>query len=343
MIKIKNIYYMLSYAFQTLAEKGYEKVGTEEFDNISDLFSAILIKGVSTQIKRGLEKEYKLYSDEISTVKGKVDISESINRQSLEKKKACCSFDELTVDSYMNRIIKTTFYYLLKSDASIEHKKQIKKLLIYFDGVEFIPINQINWKIQYNKNNKTYRMLLGICNLVIKGLLQTEESGDVRLTKFLDEQKMCRLYEKFILEFYRKEVPSISANASKIEWQLDDGFDDLLPEMKSDIMLSCKNKVLIIDAKYYEQSTQQYYEIDKLHSGNVYQIFTYVKNKQEEDQSKEVAGMLLYAKTDVGLVPNVEYKMSGNKISARTLDLNTDFQEIRKQLLNIVEDFFLLA
>lgn len=51
MIKIKNIYYMLVYAFNVLNEEGYKKVGTEEFDNIADLLSAILVKGVSTQIK----------------------------------------------------------------------------------------------------------------------------------------------------------------------------------------------------------------------------------------------------------------------------------------------------
>ena len=46
MIKIKNIYYMLSYAFQTLNDKGYNKVATEEFENTAELFSEILIIGV---------------------------------------------------------------------------------------------------------------------------------------------------------------------------------------------------------------------------------------------------------------------------------------------------------
>ena len=47
MIRIQNIYYMLSYAFQVLNEQGYKQVATEEFDNVVELCVPILIKGVS--------------------------------------------------------------------------------------------------------------------------------------------------------------------------------------------------------------------------------------------------------------------------------------------------------
>ena len=63
MIRIQNIYYMLSYAFQVLNEQGYKQVATEEFDNVAELCAAILIKGVSLQIKRGLGKEYVVQSE----------------------------------------------------------------------------------------------------------------------------------------------------------------------------------------------------------------------------------------------------------------------------------------
>lgn len=73
---------------------------------------------------------------------------------------------------------------------------------------------------------------------------------------FLDEQRMCRLYEKFILEYYRKEFKNlITANASQIPWQLDDEESSMLPVMQSDIMLQRGDRVLIIDAKYYALSS----------------------------------------------------------------------------------------
>ena len=57
-IFIKNIYYMLSYAFTALKGSVYEDVRTEAFDNIWNLFAAILSKGIGLQLKQGLYREY---------------------------------------------------------------------------------------------------------------------------------------------------------------------------------------------------------------------------------------------------------------------------------------------
>ena len=273
-------------------------------------------------------------------------MSESLKTMSLQRKQLVCSYDEFSVNSYLNRILKTTMELLLKSDISKTRKKELRKLLVFFADVETLDPHYINWNVQYNRNNQTYRMLVTVCYLVIKGLLQSDVDGSTRMMDFLDEQRMCRLYEKFLLEYYRKEHPEVTANASQIAWQLDDDISDLLPTMQTDIMLTQKRdgvaRVLIIDAKYYSHTTQVQFDTHAVHSGNLYQIFTYVKNKEAElkDSDHEVSGMLLYARTDAEIQPDQDYRMSGNHIAVKTLDLNCDFSEIRKQLNGIVDDYF---
>ena len=344
MIPIRNIYYMLSYAFRVLNEQGYKSVETEQFDNVAELCAAILAKGVSSQLKRGLGRDYIEKTESLSALRGRVEISESIKTRSILRRQLICSYDEFSENSYMNRIIKTTMELLLHSAISKTRKKELRKLLMYFGEVEPLDIHSINWRIQYNRNNQTYRMLVSICYLVIKGLLQTNSDGTTRLMDFLDDQHMCRLYEKFILEYYRKEFPMLSASASQIPWSLDDGESTMLPVMQSDIMLSKGSDVLIIDAKYYARTTQTQYDTHTLHSGNLYQIFTYVKNKDAEfgDRPHTVSGMLLYAATDEAIQPNFSYQMSGNKVSVKTLDLNLDFSQIAAQLNAIAAEYFKL-
>ena len=342
MIPVQNIYYMLSYAFQMLNEQGYKDIATEPFDNVAELCAAILSKGIAVQLKRGLAKEYISQTEALSSLRGKIDITESIKSQSLLRKQLICTYDDFTVNNYLNRILKSTVELLLHADISKTRKKALRKLLIYFSDVDVLDVHSINWNIRYDRNNQTYRMLISICYLVVKGLLQTNTDGSTRMMDFMDEQCICRLYEKFLLEYYRKEHPAITARASQIPWKLDDGFGDMLPIMQSDITLSKGNRTLIIDAKYYAHNTQTQYNVHTLHSANLYQIFTYVKNKEAscDDATHEVSGMLLYAKTDEAIQPDHEYHMSGNKISVRTLDLNCDFLEIRKQLDNIVSMSF---
>ena len=205
MIPIQNIYYMLSYAFQVLNEQGYKNIATEQFNNTGELMAAILEKGIAIQIKRGLGKEYIPQTEALSSLRGKIDIAESIKTQSMLRKQLICTYDEFSVNSIMNRIIKSTVELLLRSNISKQRKKNLRKLMVYFSEVDFIDLYTVNWNVQYNRNNQTYRMLISICYLVVKGLLQTQSNGHTKLMDFLDEQRMCRLYEKFILEYYRRE------------------------------------------------------------------------------------------------------------------------------------------
>ena len=339
MIRIQNIYYMLSYAFRVLNEQGYRQVAVEKFENAAELCTEILIRGVSAQVKRGLSKAYMVQAEPLSTPRGKIDISASVKKQTMLKRQLACQYDEFSVNSYMNRIIRTTMDMLLKCSISKDRKKRLRKLLVCFSEVKPLERNSINWKLQFNKNNQTYQMLISVCYLILNGLLQTTSDGSIKLMDFIDEQRMCRLYEKFILEYYKKEHPELKTSASQIPWNTDDGYNEMLPIMQSDIMLRKQKKILVIDAKYYTHTTQKQYDVNTLHSGNLYQIFTYVKNL-DIDCTGDVSGMLLYAKTDELILPNNDYNIGGNTIAVKTLDLDCDFPAIREQLDNIVLKYF---
>lgn len=332
---------MLSYAFQTLQKESYKDLATEEFDNIAELYAAILEKGISMQIKRGLVRSYIDKTETLSTIRGKMDISDSIKTQALLRRQMVCTYDDFSVNMELNRILKSTALTLMRSDIKKERKKSLRNLMLFFTEVDEIDLHTVNWNRTYSRNDQTYQMLVGICYLVYKGQLQSQKVGERKLMDFQNEQLPSHLYEKFILEYYRKEHPELTANASFIPWQLDDGVDDMLPRMKTDISLSTRDgrKVLIIDAKYYGHTTQMQFGSNTLHSGNLYQIFTYVKNRQAgmAEGSSPVSGMLLYAKTDEEIVPDQEYQMSGNKITVRTLDLNQPFKQIAEDLDGIAQ------
>ena len=216
MICVQNIYHMLAYAFQILQEKGYASFATEEFENTAELLSAIIVKGVSIQIKRGLGQIYIEKTTPLSSLRGKMNIAESIKQQTIIKQQLVCTYDDFSVDSYMNRVLKATMELLLRYDITKARKKELRNLLFYFKDVKTIDVYSINWRFQYNRNNCSYQMLMFVCYLIIKGLLQTTADGSMKLMQFLDEQRMCRLYEKFILEYYRRHYPQIKTTASQI-------------------------------------------------------------------------------------------------------------------------------
>lgn len=333
--RVQNIYYMLAYAFRVLHENGYKNVAAEKFENGLELLSAILCRGVSIQIKRGLGRQYLTREEALSSPRGKVEVNDSVKMLVTRKKQLVCAYDEFSVDAYPNRIIKTTMSVLLRSNLSKPRKKELRKLLIFFDGVSLLNIHTINWNIPYDRNNQTYRMILAVCQMLLKGMLQTESAGAFRMMEYLDDQSMARLYEKFILGYYQREHPELKAYAPQIDWAVTDGCDFQLPTMQTDIVLSGRNsgKTLIIDAKYYSHNMQVKapYTTRTVHSANLYQIFAYVKNWPTAP-NESVAGMLLYAGTDDEIQPDSDYQISGNTISVKTLDLDRDFIDIANKL-----------
>jgi 5-methylcytosine-specific restriction enzyme subunit McrC len=343
MIKIKNIYYMLAYAFSVLNEDGYKKMASEEFEHVADLFAAILEKGISNQIRRGLGKEYISRTDLLRSPRGRIDVSASVKGQTILKKHLVCEFDEYSENAYINQILKTTALLLLRSpDVENRQKHTLKKVMFYFHNVDELNPRHIGWPgIKYNCNNATYKMLINICYLVICGMLLSDQEGAMKLSQYIDDQRMHSLYERFLLQYYRKHYSELKVSAAHIDWNVDDGVIDFLPIMKSDITLEYGGKTLIIDAKYYSRTMQRndQYNTRKIHSGNLYQIFTYVKNKDIAGNGN-VGGVLLYAKTDEEITPDNDYIMSGNKFSVKTLDLDKDFFIVERQLKSIVEDYF---
>jgi 5-methylcytosine-specific restriction enzyme subunit McrC len=144
--------------------------------------------------------------------------------------------------------------------------------------------------------------------------------------------------ERFVLGYYRRHYPQLGASAAHLDWNASGDKMEYLPIMKSDITLRYKGRTLIIDTKDYQHTmaANGMFNTRTLHSHNLYQIFTYVKN-MDAANTGSVSGLLLYAKTDEDIVPDCEYIMGGNRISVKTLDLNTDFRNTAKQLNQIAD------
>lgn len=342
---IKNFYYMLSYAYKSLEKEGFNNLVNEEFDNIYDLFAAILNLAVPHLLKQGLYKKYKNLDDDLSTLKGKIDVQKSISLIVQNKRKLNCEFDELTVDNELNQIIKATVKILIfAKEVKSSNKKGLKRSLLFFNEISELDLSSINWgRIQYNRNNQTYKLIINLCYMVIQKYIALNESGTQLMNNFVDEQTMDKLYEKFLIKYIMKHYPQYKVRSKEIKWLIEGEENagiDFLPKMQSDILISHKSKHLVIDAKYYGDVLQTHHRTDqeKVRSNHLYQIYSYVKNL-DVYKNGEVSGALFYALIKDQQVPKLDYIIEGNKISVRTIDLNKPFYHITKQINSFIDDW----
>lgn len=338
-ILIHNVYYMLAYAFHELRQNNYAQIAGEAFDDIYDLFAEIIARGISYQLKQGLFRQYVAKNESMQTVRGKIDINGTIANKMRNIHQIACDYDELSENNIYNQILLSTATLLIKhSDVKKEKKSKLKRLMLFFQNVEPIDVHTIRWDaLRFDRNNQNYRMLLYLCYFIISEWVMTTESGKFKMREFSDDH-MCRLFEKFVLAYYKKHHPELKPCAAQINWNIEfeQSTTNILPIMQSDILLTIDDRTLIIDTKYYAHTMQQQYNKATIHSNNLYQIHTYV-TEYDENHSGKVDGMLLYAKTQEEIVPDGQLKRKdGNYIYFRTLDLNTDFEAIKKRLDSFV-------
>ena len=339
-ILILNIYYMLAYAFQELRKNNYAEVDKEIFEDIYDLFAELLARGISYQLKQGLYKEYVPKDDSLQTVRGKIDINGTINNRLHDSRRIHCDFDELSENNIYNQILVTTAMILIKhSEVKKDKKAKLKQLMLFFQNVKPVDIHAIRWKaLRFDRNNRNYRMLLYICYFIINEWLLTTENGQFKMPEFSDDH-MCRLFERFVLEYYKKHHPEVKANAAQIGWNIVEESTDtsILPIMQSDIVLTLGERTLIIDTKYYSKIMQEQYDKKTLRNSHLYQIRTYV-DEYDREHRHNVDGMLLYAKTKEEDFEDAHIThRDGYSLLIRTLDLNTKFENIKKRLDSFVE------
>lgn len=339
-IPIKNIYYMLSYAYDVLKQGENVTLANEEFDNIYDLFGKILVNGVSSLIKRGFNREYLSVSDELPVLRGKININETIKRQSYILGRMNCEFDELSSNVLFNQIIKTTLVTLMKyKQLEKGILQQIVNISRYFDGIDIIRLEKSHFsRIRFHRNNRFYQLIIDICELLFDEVIVMSNNGETLFKDFIRDNRMATLYEKFILNFYKKELSTVKVYSPIFEWDKDVDFDhvgqNFLPIMRSDIVLQTRQKQLIIDAKYYKNALQvrNVGDAKKLISPNLYQIYTYINNSTFDG---EKIGMLIYPVVDTEF--DFVYSVQGKKIYVKTLNLNTQWENIYGRLIEMAQ------
>lgn len=340
-IPIKNTYYMLSYAWDTLKTDDSIDNESKEFDNIYNLLTKIYLEGLKSIIKRGIYKDYISKQEELGTLRGRINITESINDLSFLKNKMICEYDDFSTNNTLNSMIKSTIDLLMNnSKLDKEYKEKLKIDRLYFNNVNSIDLSlSLFSRVTYNKNNIHYKMLVDISKLIYGGLLIIEEDGNFKFLDFIRDRQLANLYEKFILNFYKtKLLKRYTVHSPIVNW---DAYANViadqrfLPIMKTDIVVEDKeeNVQTIIDTKFYSNTlyNSQYQSTGKIHSNNLYQIYSYINNSIFDG---EVRGMLLYPQIIEKI--DASYVISGKRIMIKTVNLDDDWEAIEESLLSII-------
>ncbi len=107
--------------------------------------------------------------------------------------------------------------------------------------------------------------------------------------------------------------------------------------MRTDVTLESKTRKIIIDTKFYLSTLQEHHQKETIHSGNLYQMQSYLTNIEEKggELNRHCEGILLYPTVNKEL--NLSYQFKNHKFQVKTINLNQDWKGIHERLMGIIQ------
>ena len=340
-IPVRNIYYLLCYAWDHVREGETVDVGSENFGGLIDLFAKVLNEGVSRLVSRGLDRDYFAVHEDIRGLKGKLDLATTVKRNLLLNGKTHCAFDELSYDVPQNRILKATLRRLtLVAALDPAERRRTERLYRKLDAVSDVRLTATLFRtVRIHRNNRFYSFLLHLCRIIHENLLVNEEEGTAQFRDFReDEHQMGLVFQQFVKTFCERET-DYRVSAPRIAWFGAEGTEaDLrhLPGMQTDIVLRAPERTIIVDTKFYTSPLDTRFGVERAKSGHLYQIFAYVTNwaAAAPVSDPEPEGWLLYAAVDGDF--DYRFELMGRSIRVCSIDLAQEWREIEGELKGLV-------
>ena len=200
-----------------------------------------------------------------------------------------------------NRILKATARDLARAesiDAKLAHELMV--ICRQLADVADIRLNlEVFRGVSIHRNNSQYALLLRVSYMVCKELLPSTSGFGSRFHDILkDEEKMSRVFDEFLRNFYYYEQNEYRVAREEMMWdalELSTSEYNMLPIMRTDITLRSNRVTLIVDAKYYATPFPISYGRKKIQSAHLYQLYAYLRHAKIETPERRVAGAVVYA------------------------------------------------
>ena len=343
-IPIANLYYLLAYAWNhRLTEAELASVDADSCPDLNNFFARVLTTGTRSLLRRGLDRSYLAETEETPRIRGRIDFATSEKTLSRTRGKLVCTYDELSPDVLHNRILKATLRLLL-GDASLESelRPSLRQVLEPFGRVIDLRVSPRHFhRVQLHRNNRAYRFLLHLCELVHRSHLPARApDGRLRFRDFArDERIMARVFEDFVRNFAGRHLTGARVSAPKINWTADDftgGAEHALPAMHTDVAIVWPHRKLILDCKYYREALTSRYDTLRHRSGNLYQLNAYLTNQAHEPGWEQAEGMLLYPSNGYHLRHRFTLHRR-HPVTIATIDLAQPWPVIHSELNDLLE------
>ncbi len=345
-----NFFKMLLYSEKILDLPSFQnKIKIEEGEDLVDFMAKLFCESMTPIIQDGIYRNYTSVVEEISTIRGKLLVVQSIRSPRISQEKFFCEYDEFSVDILENQILLYCSQLLSELVVNEKYKEKLVRIQqqLQKEGVSEKILDTYHLdQITYQKFNEQYEEILKLCEFILRITWYGDFSNkeEIPINGFL--YNMNTLFQNFVTKAIEKIFVDFN-----VDWKVREQILENIPNipdgiptktikpgiLKPDIVIRTKKDVakLIIDTKYKDHDPP---------AADYYQSLAYAL-------TMDCPVLLLLPKfgdrrkEDFKLIPEFDKDV---KISVRSIDLSEDpevteyIELIKNRLEEIVKPFLKL-
>ena len=382
-IPVKNIWLLLLYAFPYIRDKHLLPSKRVKWEDppaeICVLVARMLCHEVQLRLRRQLNRDYLPTEAVLTRLRGRIDLLTTERHQLLRQGRIACKFHNFTIDTPRNRFVKSALEKMeaqlmrLAGDPRLRDQamdkwtqqakdfaklsRQLSRLMHEMGVLAPAPAPGSPALENFGRHDSVDRPMVELAKLAHALALPTEEPADPRGIPRPEIDKnptwLGEIFEKAVLGFFSidSEMQNWTAKSSNQKWNFDeqnssDGIGELLPEMRTDIVLTDQKdgRQIVIETKFGKSLTNRkdVKGRPKLISSHLYQLYAYIMTQNQSipdsdatDDGTIVEGVLLYPTSNQRQKLDEHATIQNHRFRFLTINLADDSDKITEQLRQI--------
>jgi 5-methylcytosine-specific restriction enzyme subunit McrC len=341
-VPIANLYYLLCYALNRLELRDEVPVAALQGATPSDLLAVVLTAETRRLRLRGVPLAYRVHGEDTRAPRGRIALGETMGRALVPQGRVHCDVSELTADVPFNRALKAGLRALAGHPRVDPARRQgLRRHVVAFGEVADVQLTEATLAAAATgRAEALHRRLLGLLQLVLLGLPERANAGDALLPDFFgNPQAMGRLFEDFFRSFLSHEQTYFDVRKRRVPWEVETTMADraLLPAMEGDALLTAPGRRVLVECKFAAHTfSSRQGGAPKLRSEHLYQLGTYLTHLRRSPGPAPL-GVLVYAQVERPF--NLHYRLDGNDLHVRTIDLAQPWCAVHAALLAMAEEW----
>ncbi len=323
-IRLENLFLMLEVG---LPEHAWQK-GLFDYYTDKDLLSAVVsffARTVESTLARGLFHAYQERSEDLMTIRGRIDFGRQLARASLPLPVAC-RWEEFTADVAENRYLKAAIRRSRRvAGVPIADRQRLMRELVAMEEVSDLPVRGDGLdRITITRLNEHYRPALGLARLLLDNLTLVDQRGGTPAACFMVD--MNDLFERFMTERLRRALSGRLAVEAQTWTHLDAGSR---VGMRPDLVFRRPGSNAVVyagDIKY--KLTEEAFG----NNADYYQLLAYTTALDLPE------GVLIYCRSEVGRpAREITVRHAGKKLHVRAVDLAGTPAEVVEEIEHLAD------